>query len=212
MRNKKKKCSHEPIENIENNDGTLSDDADKSDENINCCGGECMCEDNLDIAQENELIKDELQKLKEELEEKSRNCQENLDKLQRVAAEFDNYKKRVSKERESYYSEILAEVIALFLPIIDNIERAVAFSDKCESETSLKEGVELIFRQINESLQNLGVEYIDCVGKKFDPQYQEAVMHVEDDSYGESIVIEEIKKGYKYKDKVIRYSMVKVAN
>lgn len=214
MKDKNKKCSEEQIKNndtIINGDSDLNADADEDVKSCTCCSGECKPADNSDMVQENESIKIELQKLKDELDEKSRNCQEYLDKLQRVAAEFDNYKKRVLREKESHYSEVLTEVVAVFLPVVDNIERAVTFSDS-DNETSLKEGIELILRQINESLKNLGVELIDCVGKKFDPQYQEAVMHVEDDSYDESIVVEEFKKGYKYQDKVIRYSMVKVAN
>ncbi|HHV60019.1 MAG TPA: nucleotide exchange factor GrpE [Clostridiaceae bacterium] len=162
--------------------------------------------------EEMEVQKAEIERLKAELENKSRSCDEYFEKLQRIAAEFDNYKKRVAKERESYYGEVLASIAGTFLPVLDNLERAVKFACSKESAESMKEGIELVLRQFQEAMKNLEIEYIDCVGKEFDPLFQEAVMHIQDESYGPNIVVEEFQKGYKYKDKVIRYSMVKVAN
>jgi molecular chaperone GrpE len=155
---------------------------------------------------------DELEAVKKELEEKSKKCDEYLDKLQRTAAEFDNFKKRSIKEKEALYVDAVSDVIGSFLPVIDNVERALQAISEDSSAKSLKDGVEMVFRQFMDTLKNLGVEEIKALNEPFDPMLHNAVMHVEDDSLGHSVVIEEFQKGYKYRDKVIRYSMVKVAN
>ncbi|NLK85922.1 MAG: nucleotide exchange factor GrpE [Clostridiaceae bacterium] len=155
---------------------------------------------------------DELDAVKKELEDKSKKCEEYLDKLQRTAAEFDNFKKRSVKEKEALYAEAVSDVICSFLPVIDNVERALQAISEDSSAQSLKDGVEMVFKQFGDALKNLGVEEIKALNETFDPMWHNAVMHVEDDSLGHSVVIEEFQKGYKYKDKVIRYSMVKVAN
>ena len=154
----------------------------------------------------------EMEQLKNELEEKSKKCEEYFNMLQRTAAEFDNYKKRTAKEKESIYTDATVDVIAAFLPVVDNIERAIAaFSNEIDA-ASLKEGVDLVYRQFKDVMGKLGVEEIKSVGEKFDPNLHNAVMHVEDPEYDESVIIEEFQKGYILKDRVIRYSMVKVAN
>jgi molecular chaperone GrpE len=132
--------------------------------------------------------------------------------LQRTAAEFDNYKKRTAKEMGSVYNDAAVDIVAAFLPVVDNIERAVQASSKEADAASLKEGIDLVFRQFKEVMAKLGVEEIKSLGEKFDPNLHNAVMHVEDPEYGESVIVEEFQKGYTLKDKVIRYSMVKVAN
>ncbi len=134
------------------------------------------------------------------------------DQIKRLAAEFDNYKKRTVREKEKLYNASTVDTIACFLPVLDNIELALNASD-CSSEQSIRDGVNMIYRQFQEALTNLGVEYIDVIGGKFDPQLHEAVMHVEDEEYGDNEIIEEFRKGYIYKDgTVIRHSVVKVAN
>jgi molecular chaperone GrpE len=156
----------------------------------------------------------ELEKLRKQLEEKTKQCDEYFDVLQRTAAEYDNFRKRTAKEKEVLYSEALGDVIAAFLPVIDNIERALGACSQNneEDEQSIKEGINLIYRQINDILEKLGVEKIKSVGEVFDPKVHDAVMHIEDESYEDGIVVEEFQKGYIYKDKVIRHSVVKVAN
>lgn len=153
----------------------------------------------------------ELECLKAQIDEKSKQCEEYLNSLQRVAAEFDNYKKRTAREKEALYSDAFCNAVSAFIPVVDNVERALQAFGKEENQ-NLREGVEMVFRQFKEVMKNLGVEEIKSVGEKFDPQLHNAVMHVEDDSCGESEVIEEFQKGYKLKDKIIRHSMVKVAN
>jgi molecular chaperone GrpE len=132
--------------------------------------------------------------------------------LQRVMADFDNYRKRVVKEKDAQYSVILSEVITELLPVIDNLEKSLLTNAEDESSKAWKSGVELIYRQFTEVLNKLGAEEIKTVGEQFDPNFHEAVMHVEDENVGENIIVEELRKGYKLKDRIIRHSMVKVAN
>lgn len=163
--------------------------------------------------QEIEEYNNKINALNEQLKEKTTQAEQFFSMLQRTAAEFDNYKKRTNKEKESLYSEAVADVVAAFLPVADNLDRALK---ACQAENldfnALKEGVEMVIRQFNEILNKLGVVEIKAVGEKFDPNMHNAVMHIEDDSVGENTIVEEFQKGYMFRDKVIRYSMVKVAN
>lgn len=168
----------------------------------------CDCEN---ASADGKMVK-ELESLKAELEEKNKKNEEYLDKLQRSVAEFDNYKKRTIREKESLYSEAVSDVVAAILPVVDNLERALQACSGDNGLQSLKEGVELVYRQMKDSLKNIGVEEINCCEACFDPQLHNAVMHVEDEGCGQNVVVEEFQKGYVYKDKVIRHSMVKVAN
>jgi molecular chaperone GrpE len=166
--------------------------------------------------QEKEIPKGEEESSEEtennnKVENLEKKCQEYLSKMQRVAADFENYKKRVSKERESTYVDALAEAVLAFLPVIDNFERALNIPPKGEDE-SFRKGIEMLFKQFGESFKKLGVKEIETLGKKFDPEFHNAVMHVEDETYGEGEIIEEFQKGYVLGEKVIRHSMVKVAN
>ncbi len=146
-----------------------------------------------------------------EKDKKSEECREWMERFQRLAAEFDNYKKRTLKEKEKLYCSAVADVVSAFLPVVDNVERALSASDG--SGENIREGVQLIYRQIQDVLSNLDVKHIEALGKPFNPDYHEAVMHIEDDSYGENEIIEEFCKGYIYKNEtVIRHSVVKVAN
>ncbi len=145
---------------------------------------------------------DELSKTKQELDETT-------DRLKRIMAEFENYKKRSNKEREMLYNSLLADIISSFLPIIDNLEKAV---DAKTEDEGYKQGVELVLKQFIDTFKTLGVEQIEAVGKTFDPEIHEAVSSVQDDSLGEKEIKEEFRKGYKIGTKVIRHSMVVVAN
>ncbi|HEX2946601.1 MAG TPA: nucleotide exchange factor GrpE [Clostridia bacterium] len=163
-------------------------------------------------AKELELLKEELKDAKNEIDKSGKQCAEYLDRLQRMAAEFDNFKKRSVKEKESLYIDAVSDVAGAFIPVMDNVERALKAISADESARTLKDGVEMVFKQFGDVLKNLGVEEIKAVGEQFDPMRHNAVMHAEDESLGHNVVIEEFQKGYIYKDKVIRYSMVKVAN
>lgn len=155
---------------------------------------------------------DEVSALNELLSEKEVETKEHLERFQRLAAEFDNFRKRTQKEKDKLYGDAVSDVVAKFLPVIDNLERALKASGE-EENHGLKEGVVLVFRQMADILVKLDIKAIDTVGTTFNPEIHNAVMHVEDDTLDHNIVVEEFQKGYIYKDEfVIRHSMVKVAN
>ena len=131
------------------------------------------------------------------------------DRLKRVAAEFDNYKKRTSKEKDGMYDSLMGDVISKFLPVIDNLEKAVS---SITEDENYKQGVELVLKQFKEVLTANGVKEIPAIGKTFDPELHEAVSIVKDENLGEKEIKEEYRKGYMIGDKVIRHSMVVVAN
>lgn len=131
----------------------------------------------------------------------------------RLAAEYDNFKRRTAKEKVQIYTNSVADVVEQILPFVDNIARATAVEVTSEDAKQLLEGIKLVERQFLEALTSIGVEEIKAVGEKFDPNMHNAVMHVDDETIeGQEIVVEEFIKGYIYKDKVIRHSTVKVAN
>lgn len=134
------------------------------------------------------------------------------DRLMRTAAEFDNFRKRSEKEKASMYDLGVRSTIERLLPTIDNFERGLSNIPEDKEKESFYEGMRMIYKQLVKQLEELGITAIECVGKEFDPNLHNAVMHIDDDSYGENIVAEELQKGYMYKDMVVRHSMVKVAN
>lgn len=131
------------------------------------------------------------------------------DRLKRSMAEFDNYRKRTEKEKSSMYIIGAKDIVEKMLPIVDNFERGLA---QAPENDPFAEGMKMIYKQMMTAFDEMGVKPIETVGKEFDPNLHNAVMHVEDDSVGENIVVEEFQKGYTYKDFVVRHSMVKVAN
>lgn len=130
------------------------------------------------------------------------------DKYLRLCAEYDNFRRRSQKEREGVYSDAYADAINALLPVLDNLGRAVG----CEDPKALADGLALILKSFDEGLAKLGVEEIKALGETFDPERHYAVLHVEDENYGENEVVEVLQKGYTRGDKVIRYAVVKVAN
>ena len=134
---------------------------------------------------------------------------EEKEKYLRLCAEYDNFRKRSQKERESLYADIKADTLLKFLPVYDNLVRALAQST---ADEAYRKGVEMIMTQFNTTLEKLGITEIEALGKTFDPNMHNAVMHVEDENFGENEVVEVFQKGFKLNDKVIRFAMVKVAN
>ena len=126
-----------------------------------------------------------------------------------ILAEYDNYRKRTAKEKESIYRDATLDTVNAFLPVYDNLERAIAGLPEGDPH---RQGMELIFKQFRESLEKRGVEEMDVLGKAFDPERMNAVMHIEDESFGENTVAEVFQKGFIMGDKVLRFAMVKVAN
>ena len=148
--------------------------------------------------------------MEEKLEEAQKQAKDNLDKYIRQLAEFENFRKRSNSEKTAMYSNGVRDTVEKLLPVIDNFERAVEAAD--DKEDPMYKGVEMILKQFMEILENLGVKEIPSKGEPFDPNVHSAVMHVDDESCDENIVVEVFQKGYTLGDKVIRPSMVKVAN
>ncbi len=135
--------------------------------------------------------------------------EELTDRLKRNMAEFDNFRKRTEKEKSSMYVIGAKDIIEKILPVVDNFERGLA---QAPQDDPFADGMEKIYKQLTTTMEGMGVEPIEAVGKEFNPDFHNAVMHVEDESVGENIVVEELQKGYTYKGFVVRHSMVKVAN
>lgn len=133
------------------------------------------------------------------------------DKYLRLLAEYENYKKRTQKEKDEMYGLGIAQAVSDMLPVLDNLDRALEALEESE-KTKFSEGVQMVSKQFLEILTKMGVTEIEAIDKPFDPEKHNAVMHVEDETKSENIIVEQFMKGYQYKDKVIRYSMVKVAN
>lgn len=150
----------------------------------------------------------ELEKMKKLLEEQEAKYSELNDKYLRMMAEYENFRKRAAKEKEGIYADAYSDAVTEILPVMDNLERAVAFS---EGE-KLTEGVQMTLKQFKDSFEKMGITEIEAQNVPFDPNLHNAVMHIEDESLGENTVVEVFSKGYKKGDKVIRYAMVKVAN
>ena len=148
-------------------------------------------------------------KKKEKWEER---IEELEDRVKRQMAEFDNFRKRTEKEKSHMYEVGAKDVIEKILPVVDNFERGLASVPEDQKSDPVIDGMEKVYRQLMTILTDLGVTPIEAVGEEFDPNYHNAVMHVEDEELGENVVAEEFQKGYMYRDTVIRHSMVKVAN
>ena len=165
------------------------------------------------IEDSNEIIvlKDKIIALEKELDDSKKKEEDVYARLLRLSAEFDNYKKRTTREKEALYIDATVDTLKEILPIVDNFERALSVKN-CDDVAVLKKGLAMVYRQFIETLTQIGVETIDAVGNEFDPNLHNAVIHVEDENYGSNEVVEELQKGYKIKDKIIRHSYVKVAN
>ena len=152
---------------------------------------------------------DEIIELKKQMASMKAEIEEKDDRYKRIMAEFENYKKRSAKERESLYDSIISEIVSSFLPVLDNLEKAAKAETKDEE---YKKGVELMLQQFKDVLASKGVKEIETVGKTFDPELHEAVSSVIDENLGEKEIKEEYRKGYMIGNRVIRHSMVIVAN
>ncbi len=157
-------------------------------------------------------LESELNEVKKALAEKDTALAEANEKFLRVCAEYDNFRKRSAKEREGIYADSCAEVLTQILPILDNLERAAQYNTAEVAESAVGKGLEMVLKSFSETLAKLGVTEIEALGKPFDPNLHNAVMHVDDEQYGECEVVEVLMKGYIKGDRVLRYAMVKVAN
>ena len=161
------------------------------------------CEENAceaELTREEELLS-EIEKLMAEIKERD-------DKYLRMAAEYDNFRRRSREEREATYESALADTVAELLPIIDNLERAANYDDG----EKVKEGLGMTLKAVSAVLSSMGIESVGAAGESFDPNLHNAVMHIEDDAFGEGEIVEVFEKGYKKNKRVIRFAMVKTAN
>lgn len=157
---------------------------------------------------EDKKLKGELEKVKKELENGRKELEEQKEKYLRVVAEYDNYRKRTTKEKESIYTDAYFDALGQMLPIIDNIERAAAYSDG----EKVGEGVKLILKSVNDLLDKMQVTAYGATGDEFDPNIHDAMLHVERDDLGENVIADVYEKGYKKGDRVLRHAKVTVAN
>lgn len=190
-------------------------DGDQEEENLTPEGEDLPEEENNTPGEEaaSEDKKEEKSKTsffgKKKKDKSEQKVEELTDRLKRTMAEFDNFRKRTEKEKSSMYIIGAKEIVEKILPVVDNFERGLA---QAPEDDPFAEGMKMIYKQMMTAFDEMGVKPIEAVGKEFDPNLHNAVMHVEDESVGENIVVEEFQKGYTYKDFVVRHSMVKVAN
>lgn len=148
----------------------------------------------------------------EKKDKKDIRIEELTDKYKRTMAEFDNFRKRTEKEKAAMYEIGAKDIIEKILPIVDNFERGFQTLSEEEKAAPFADGMDKVYKQLMKALEEAGVKPIEAVGNEFDPNFHNAVMHVEDETLGENVVAEELQKGYMYRESVVRHSVVKVAN
>lgn len=151
-------------------------------------------------------------KKKDKKDPRDEKIEELTDRLKRNMAEFDNYRKRTEKEKAAMFEIGAREIIEKILPVVDNFERGLAAVTDDAKGTPFAEGMEMIYKQLMKTLEEAGVKPIEAVGQPFDPNFHNAVMHIEDENLGENVIAAELQKGYLYRETVVRHSMVQVAN
>ena len=195
------------------NDTDVTSDTDKDADNVEAQGSsdadvKAEKSDNASDAQGAEETVD----INNKKDQKDAVIEDLQDRLKRQMAEFDNYRKRTDKEKSAMFEMGASDVVKKLLPIVDNFERGFKSVTEEELQTPFAKGMDMVYKQTIKMLEDLQVQPIEAVGSEFNPEFHNAVMHVEDDSQGENIIVEEFEKGYTYRDVVIRHSMVKVAN
>ena len=175
---------------------------------------ETVQEEIIEEASENtpETEKEKKEAKKDKKDPKDAQIEDLTDRLRRTMAEFDNFRKRTEKEKASMYEIGARDIIEKILPVLDNFERGLAAVPEDVKGSSFAEGVEMIYKQFVKTLEDAGVEAIEAVGQQFDPNIHNAVMHIDDENFGENEISQELLKGYKYRGTVVRHSMVQVAN
>ncbi|WP_242949125.1 nucleotide exchange factor GrpE [Acetitomaculum ruminis] len=165
-----------------------------------------------DVEEVEETSKEGEEETKKKKDKKDELIEELNDKVKRQLAEFENFRKRTEKEKSAMYEIGVKSVIEKILPVVDNFERGLVAVPEELKNDSFVDGMDKVYKQLLKSLEEIGVKAIEAEGKEFDPEFHNAVMHIEDDTLGENVVAEELQKGYLYNDTVVRHSMVKVAN
>lgn len=189
--------------------------AEVSEEEVEGESIEPECEETEESEAEDPEDKDSGRKLfgkKNKKDKKDEKIEELTDRLTRQMAEFDNFRKRTEKEKSHMYEAGAKDIIEKILPIIDDFERGLGTVEEGNKQDSFVQGMEMVYKKLMTTLEGIGVTPIEAVGQEFNPDFHNAIMHVEDENFGENIISEELQKGYMYRDSVVRYSMVKVAN
>lgn len=201
-------------ENVNENEQIINEaelQTDKAEENVSAVG-DSKTKKTDKIKSELKQIRSENTDLKKRLEDCEAKFAESNDKYLRIAAEYDNYRKRTQKERDSIYADAAADTVMGLIPLIDNL----MYAEKCGASGSdsekFIEGVQLILSKVPETLEKMNISAFGVQGETFDPNIHNAVMHIDDESYGEGEIVDVLQCGYKYGEKIIRYAMVKVAN
>lgn len=212
MTEENKNSVEETVEDVKENDIPAEDTESVEDQTTETPAGEETVSENGEEATAEEETKERkfFGKKKEKKDKKDEKIEELTDKVKRQMAEFDNYRKRTEKEKASMYIVGAKDIVEKILPVVDNFERGLAMAEG--SEDPFVEGMEKIYKQLMTTLDEMGVKPIEAVGQEFNPDFHNAVMHVEDEEAGENVIVEEFQKGYLYKEQVVRHSMVKVAN
>ena len=199
----KKDIKNEELKSEEIKDETITENQMENEESSEACN---------EVSENEEITEDDELNIVKKQKEESKKLQEELDttkdRLLRLTAEYDNYRKRTIKEKEGIYSDAYVDVLKEIIPILDNLERAIAADGSVED---LKKGIEMTIKGCQDSFTKLGIEEIDASGE-FDPNVHNAVMHIEDENLEKNVIAEVFQKGYKKDDKIIRHTMVKVAN
>ena len=199
----KKDIKNEELKSEEIKDETITENQMENEESSEACN---------EVSENEEITEDDELNIVKKQKEENKKVQEELDttkdRLLRLTAEYDNYRKRTIKEKEGIYSDAYVDVLKEIIPILDNLERAIAADGSVED---LKKGIEMTIKGCQDSFTKLGVEEIDTSGE-FDPNVHNAVMHIEDENLDKNVIAEVFQKGYKKDDKIIRHTMVKVAN
>lgn len=210
---KSKKVTDEAVADEKINDEAVNDtSADKDIETAAEAESDAEAKADDKSAESGEKGKSKIFGKKDKKDKKDEKIDELNDKLMRMAAEYDNYRKRTDKEKTAMFDMGAKTIIEKVIPLIDNFERGFASVTDDNKDDPFVKGMKKVYDQFISTLGEAGVEVIEAEDKEFDPNLHNAVMHVDDDSFGDNVVAEELQKGYKYKDNVIRYSMVKVAN
>lgn len=173
---------------------------------------EAEAEDKVEVEEAAEPTKEKTKLFKKKKDPKDEKIEELSDKLLRQMAEFDNFRKRTEKEKSAMYEIGAKDIVEKLLPVVDNFERGFQSVAEEDKEDAFVTGMEMVYKQLMTMLETVGVKPIEAVGQEFNPDLHNAVMHVEDETVGDNIIVEEFQKGYTYRDSVVRYSMVKVAN
>lgn len=199
---------------MEEVEAAVNTEAETTEENTEEVTAEEVVEEDTEVDAEEEADEEKSSggffKKKDKKDKKDAQIEELTDKVRRQMAEFENFRKRSEKEKTQMYEVGAKGILEKILPVVDNFERGLKGME--ESEDPFAQGMQMIYKQLMTSLEEAGVKAIEAVGQEFNPDFHNAVMHVEDDEFGENEIVEEFQKGYMYHDSVLRHSMVKVAN